>query len=129
MAERSTDWIKQSEKDIEAAKALMQSGHYEWSCFVSQQAAEKAFEAVFQKLNGEARGHSVVGLAKALGERFKIEHELIDCCRVLDRYYIPTRYPNGFEKGSPFEYYTKNEAEHAIVCAGRILSWSQGVLA
>jgi len=28
--------------------------------------------------------------------------EVMDLAKILDRYYIPTRYPNGFESGAPW---------------------------
>ena len=129
MAERSKDWLKQAQKDVQAAESLINAGHYEWACFISQQSAEKALKALFQKHNGEARGHSVLELARKLTNKMKIEKSIIDCCRDLDKYYIPTRYPTSFETGSPYEYYTKDEADHAIICARRILELSQSILA
>lgn len=57
MPERSTDWIKQAERDIESARAQMKDEFFEWSCFIAQQGAEKAVKAVYQKIGGEAWGH------------------------------------------------------------------------
>jgi len=51
--ERSADWMKQAERDIENAEYEMRGGFYEWACFLSQQAAEKALKSVYQKLGGE----------------------------------------------------------------------------
>lgn len=50
MIERSRDWMKQAERDLENAKYEMKGSFYEWVCFLSQQAAEKAIKAVFQRL-------------------------------------------------------------------------------
>jgi HEPN domain-containing protein len=41
----------------------------------------------------------------------------------LDKHYIPTRYPNGFDTGAPTDYYTDEEAERAIAEGGRILDF------
>ncbi len=54
MPERSKNWIKQAERDLETAEELIKDGSFEWSCFVAQQAAGKAVKAVFQKLNAIA---------------------------------------------------------------------------
>jgi HEPN domain-containing protein len=32
----------------------------------------------------------------------------------LDKHYIPARYPNGFDRGAPRDYYTEGEARQAI---------------
>jgi HEPN domain-containing protein len=42
---------------------------------------------------------------------------------VLDRYYIPTRYPNGFPAGAPMDYYDQPTAEEAVRLAGSILEF------
>ena len=59
MASRHQDWFNQGQRDVELARWCIEGGHYEWACFVAQQAAEKVIKAVFQKLGGVAWGHSV----------------------------------------------------------------------
>jgi len=68
MVERSRDWMKQAERDLDNAKFEMSGGFYEWACFLSQQAAEKALKAAYQKLGGEAFGHSVSRLLSNMPE-------------------------------------------------------------
>ena len=41
----------------------------------------------------------------------------------LDKHYIPTRYPNGFERGAPVDFYTRGEAERAIAQADSIIEF------
>jgi HEPN domain-containing protein len=127
--ERSADWMRQAKRDLEAARNMLENGLFEWACFAAQQAAEKAVKAVLQKLNAVAWGHSVFDLLRALSGRFQVEEELLDCAKILDRYYVPTRYPNSFERGSPYEYYTQKEAEGALLCSGRIVRYCEGLLA
>ena len=47
----------------------------------------------------------------------------IDHGRILDKYYIPTRYPNGFDSGAPTDYYTEEESRNAIRQAEAILEF------
>ncbi len=54
MPERSVDWLRQAEKDLEKAKLDLSWGYFEWTCFTSQHAAEKAIKGLFQHLHGEA---------------------------------------------------------------------------
>jgi HEPN domain-containing protein len=129
LPERSRDWINQASRDLASAEAMLASGFFEWACFASQQAAEKAIKAVFQKMGGTAWGHSVFELLRLLSQKTPIPEELFDCARVLDRSYIPARYPNGFDSGSPYEYFTRGDAEHAILCGGRIVALCAGILA
>jgi len=129
MPERSEDWMNQAERDLKVAEELMKDESFEWSCFVAQQATEKAVKAVFQKLNAVAWGHSIFDLMRVLSIRVVVNERLLDCARSLDKYYVPTRYPNSFESGSPYEYFTRRDAEDAIVCSRRIIEFCKGILA
>ena len=105
--------MDQAERDLHVAEELLHDEFYEWSCFVAHQAAEKALKAVFQKLHAVAWGHSILDLLKALARREAVHDDLFNCARSLDKYYVPTRYPNGFESGSPYEYFTREDADRA----------------
>ncbi len=125
---RWKDWWNQAEADLRHTKVAVESGSYEWACFASQQAAEKAAKAVFEKRGEKIWGHSVLRLLEVMGESVFIPDEIITCAKVLDKHYIPTRYPNGLVEGSPSEFYTKEEAEFAIGCAEKILRFSDSLL-
>ena len=129
MPERSKDWMNQAKRDSATAQGLLNQGSFEWSCFVAQQAAEKAVKAVVQKLNAVAWGHSVRELLNILAKRIDLDKALLDCARALDKYCIPTRDPNSFDSGSPYEYFSKEDADDAIVCSGRIIGFCEGILA
>lgn len=121
--------MNQAISDLGTAEKLAKGGSFEWCCFVAQQAAEKAVKAAFQKLNTAAWGHSILDLMRILSKRVKVSEELLACARSLDRYYVPTRYPNSFESGSPYEYFTRKDADDAIVCSGRIIEFCKSLLA
>jgi len=129
MPERSKDWLNQAVKDLKAADEMMKDEFFEWSCFIAQQAAEKAIKAVFQKLNAAAWGHSIFDLMRILSKKVDVNDELLNSARSLDKYYVPTRYPNSFESGSPYEYFTREDAENAIVCGRRIIEFCKDILA
>jgi HEPN domain-containing protein len=129
MPERSRDWMRQAKRDMEMAKKAMEDGFYEWSCFAAQQAAEKAVKAVFQKIGSIAWGHSVSDLLKVLAKRMPVPNDVLGCAKGLDRYYIPARYPNGFDSGSPFEYFTEEDARNAILYCRRVVEFCESILA
>lgn len=128
MTDRSKDWLAQAKRDLNHAKHACENQDFEWSCFSAQQAAEKAVKAVFLHLHGEGWGHSVYGLLKALAEKVEVGQDLLDAAKALDKHYIPTRYPNGFDSGIPGDYYTKKEAQEAIRNAGEIIEFCEGLL-
>ena len=123
MAERSRDWLRQAEVDLRQARSSLDAGFYEWAAFAAHQAAEKAIKAVFQKLHLEAWGHSLSALVQSLPAQARPEASLIDRSKNLDLHYIPSRYPNGFERGAPTDYYTRSQAENAIADAEAIIEF------
>lgn len=128
MSNRHADWMRQGEADLRHARNALEDGDYEWACFAAQQAAEKALKAVIQRLGGEPWGHSVTVLLGDLGDRLTVDEELRNAARRLDKHYIPTRYPNGFDTGAPTDYYTAGEAEAAIGDAQAIMEFCRGAL-
>jgi len=69
MPERSTDWMRQALRDLESARSQKRAGFHEWACCIAQQAAEKALKALYQRLGGEAWGHSLSDLLLGLREK------------------------------------------------------------
>jgi len=128
MVERSNDWMDQAEGDIEHAKHDLEFSFYDWACFSSQQSAEKAVKAVFQRLGAEAWGHSVYDLLVNLNEKERVSDELLECALELDKAYIPTRYPNAHPSSSPRRRYTRNEAGRMIGNAEKIIEFCKGIL-
>lgn len=126
--ERSKDWMDEAEGDLEHAKSDMERGYYNWACFSSQQSAEKAVKAVFQKLNAEAWGHSVADLLEELSKVREVSEKLMNGALELDKAYIPARYPNAHPSGSPRSRYTKEEAGRLIEHAEKIVNFCSDIL-
>jgi HEPN domain-containing protein len=49
----------------------------------------------------------------------------LESAKILDKHYIPTRYPNGLDAGAPADAYTRTEAEGAIGYAKEIFRFCQ----
>jgi len=128
MAQRYKDWLKQAKRDLEHARHALGDREYEWSCFASQQSAEKAVKAVYQKIGADAWGHSVSILLANLPDKLRPDEEIVDLAKELDKHYISPRYPNFHPEGAPFEHYTKKEAERATDYAGKIISFCEDKL-
>jgi len=128
MSNRHKDWLRQAEADLRHARNSVEAGDFEWACFAAQQAAEKALKAAVQGLGGEPWGHSVTVLLGGLAERKTVPAALMDAARRLDKHYIPTRYPNGFDAGAPTDYYTAAEARAAIEDASGLLEFCRDAL-
>ena len=125
MTNRAPDWLAQAGHDLEHARHALDDGDFDWSCFAAHQAAEKAVKALFLSLGGEGWGHSITRLLRDASHRLEVTDDLIMAAQRLDKHYIPTRYPNGFDLGAPRDYYTADEARQAISDAQRIYDFCQ----
>jgi HEPN domain-containing protein len=123
MANRFVDWFRQGEIDLRHSRHSLECRDYEWACFAAHQASEKAVKAVFLKRGQEAWGHTLSALLGRLGEDVSLPSDLVNSAKILDKHYIPSRYPNGFDSGIPADFYTEEEAKDAITRAEKILEF------
>jgi HEPN domain-containing protein len=124
MGNRYADWFRQAEADLRHARNAQEDGDFEWSCFAAQQSAEKALKAVFQKLGVDAWEITLTALIGNLPPAVTQPSErLINYARMLDKHYLPTRYPNGFASGAPTDFYTEEEARNTVQHAEAILEF------
>jgi HEPN domain-containing protein len=100
---RALDWLKQAENDYVFAQKGNAEGFYSQSCFLAQQAGEKAIKAIAYSRNFEVRGHSIYRIAQDLNFNGEVE----DSGKTLDMHYVTSRYPDALPLGAPFEIFTK----------------------
>jgi HEPN domain-containing protein len=108
MADRSADWVDQALRDLEQS---MKAARHEWACFAVHQAVEKALKGLNLSLGQQAWGHTLTRL------------------RLLDGFYIPTRYPDSYPEGTPGEHFGRLQSEHALLHARAITEWIRAALA
>jgi len=120
---RWRDWWDQATRDVQHAVHALDVADYEWSAFAAQQAAEKALKSLVMARGGEPWGHSLTSLVEALPADVASPPETLDAAKRLDKHYIPSRYPNGFDSGFPGKLYTRGEAEGAISDAREIIEF------
>ena len=125
MKEEARRWLDTARDDLDTARILSGSAKYAHSCFHAQQAGEKAMKAVWYFEDLDPWGHSIKKLIDDLEsvsppayEEFK---NLNRPAMVLDRYYIPTRYPNGLPDITPDQAYNQEDADLACGHADKIV--------
>jgi len=124
--DRHQDWLRQAENDLAWATHSLKGGFFAQTCFIAQQASEKALKAYcFSKGYDVVRTHSLFQIVKTLGENGTLEQR----ARELDLYYISARYPDAFPAGAPFEIITSEQAERARLAAQEILDTIKARLA
>lgn len=116
-------WLEQAQADLAAAKWNEQGGFHSVACFWAQQTAERALKA-FLYFRGKRRivGHSVQELTKECARLDSDFKSLVRAATTLDRYYIPTRYPNGLPGGVPAQSYQADEAQQALELAEKTVA-------
>jgi HEPN domain-containing protein len=124
---RYRDWPSQAARDLERARIDIQYEYWEWACFTSQQAAENAVKALLMHRGLDAWGHAITPMLRGLQDP-PASTDLIELAQLLDAYYIPARYPNGFAEGKPADYYNAAKAQEAVHAAEAILQFCQNHL-
>ncbi len=122
--EEAKRWLKEAEKDLEAAKILKDKTFFHLSCFHSEQCVQKALKG-FLYFKGERfiTIHSTGKLALKASEFDKDFEQVLIIAERLDRYYIPTRYPDALAfPAVPSESYNIEDAEQATKDASVILA-------
>lgn len=122
-AQEARRWLISAEEELEFARFSVDGGYGAQACFAAQQSAEKAVKAVHYA--GGARvvlGHSVRALIARLDPAVPGLRAVTEEARTLDLYYVPTRYPNGLDEGTPAEAFSVAQARHAIECAAKVLA-------
>lgn len=109
--EESLRWLAHAEDELEDADDLRNRGRFYLALFHFQQATEKALKAYLysEVVSGEVfYTHSVDDLLRMALE-IDSDFNGVMSAKNLDRYYIPTRYPNALPGGVPSEYFDDPE--------------------
>ena len=135
-AEKNRDeakrWLETSRGDLETARILFSNKRYAHSCFHAQQAGEKCVKALWYLADADPWGHSIRRLIEEIpdadAERFKDLMKLSETGAKLDRFYIPTRYPNGLPELTPDEAYFEEDARGALTLAQNLIACVEKIL-
>lgn len=123
----SRRWFEQAKYDLKTARWNLEGRLFAPACFWAQQSAEKAVKAfLYSKGERVIIGHSVTELLEKAKVYDKNLKGLIPSGIILDRFYIPTRYPNGLPGGIPAYTYKKKDALEAVKLAQKILDFISG---
>ena len=113
--EQGQRWLKQAEHQLEVTSGLLGLGFWSDVCFNAEQTAliaQKAF--LYGKGRRHVLVHSIHELAMQCTEMDEAFAQAIEWGKILDRYYIPTRYPDALASPTvPFESFTEVDAQSA----------------
>ena len=117
-------WLRQAEHDLRIARGHHERADYSDACFMAEQAAQKTLKA-FLIWQGQRSVplHSVAQLAERCAEFDPDFAAHITAGRILDQYYIPTRYPDALAPPAvPFESYTHEQGARAVAAVQALLA-------
>jgi len=123
--QRAADWFGEALAELRASRDLCATGHWSWCCFTSQQAAEKALKAICEHFRSPQFGHNLNVLIDAVEQHVRVDNSIRTACARLNRYYIPTRYPDAFPQGVPAEQYFESDAHQALDDAEQIVRFAE----
>ena len=102
-------WLRQSLAELEDAGELEERSRFYLALFLHQQATEKALKAyLYHQGEEELFTRSVQDLLE-LAIPYDKEFEEVSKAKTLDRYYVPTRYPNGLAGDVPADFFDDPE--------------------
>lgn len=109
-------WSQTARDDLEAARALHEASKFSHACLLSQQSAEKAMKALWFAIDSDPWGHSIQKLVMEFPQQnlFQNVEGWLMYGAYLDRFYIPTRYPNGLPDLTPSQVYSSQDSTQAI---------------
>ncbi|MGQ9553578.1 MAG: HEPN domain-containing protein [Anaerolineae bacterium] len=126
--QRAADWLKQAQSELAAARHLLAGGYWAWCCFTCQQAAEKALKAVSEHFRTPQFGHNLNLLLETVEARLPIANSMRMACARLNRYYIPTRYPDAFDRGAAADQFFRSDAVQAVGDAEEVVSFAESLI-
>lgn len=121
-------WLATAEDDLRAARTLAAAGLYAHACFAAQQCGEKAIKALWYLIDEDPWGHSIQKLVMQFPalEYVSESSTWVEKAAGLDKFYIPTRYPNGLPDLTPGQSYFRHDAEQGMALAVDLLAASRG---
>lgn len=123
--QRQHDWLREAQAELRAARDLLPGEHWSWCCFTAQQAAEKALKAVCEHLRIPHFGHNLNILRQAIEGAAAVPTAITLASGRLNRYYIPTRYPDAFDRGAPSEQFFETDASAAVQDAEEVVRFAE----
>ena len=122
MKEGTKSWIAFADRDLEAAKSLLENEYIaNIVLFHCQQCIEKCLKAILEEHEIQVpKIHSVVRLFGVITENIELEFKIDeDALNLVDDIYIDTRYPSGLGL-LPSGFPSKEEAAEVLKIAKNI---------
>ena len=127
MNEAAEQWLAFARQDLRMAELAFAEGIYNQTCFHAQQCVEKAIKGwLEQQGRTPPRTHRLMDLLTLLPP--DLMGELNEALGLLDRFYIPTRYPDALPGMLPDGFPGQRDAREALDLAKQTLEQVESIL-
>nr|AEQ20600.1 HEPN domain-containing protein [uncultured bacterium CSLF42] len=117
-------WLRFAEDDERVAALVLKDGPWNMVCFHAQQGSEKCLKAFLRARTGDVpRVHSLAKLIELCGKVDRSFLRLKNHALSLDRYYIPTRYPEAAPGALPEGLPNRHDAQSALADLRRLAKY------
>ena len=118
---KENKWFIFADEDWIMAKRALEDGIFNQTCFHSQQGVEKLLKGFLQDSKKKIpKTHSLVELLNLCAGINSTLANIEEDCIKLDRYYIPTRYPDALPGTLPEGLPSKKDAETALAILDKV---------
>jgi len=119
MKKSAERWIKFAREDLRMAELALTEGIYNQVCFHAQQCVEKLMKGfIVNRGQVHPQTHKLIDLI-SLPDKSPFD-DLKKSFRLLDRFYIPTRYPDALPGNLPEGLPNREDAEEALTVAREV---------
>ena len=126
---RYEEFLIFAEEDLKSARVLLKEGIFNQVCFHSQQVVEKSLKSFIKsKKRISPKTHSLLELLNICSQYDKKFNSLLNICKFLDKFYIPTRYPDAIVGSLDEELPNKRDAEKALNGAEIVYNFVKKIL-
>lgn len=117
-------WLKEAKNDLNLANDIVDK-YYSLCCFHCEQSVQKSLKAYLYFLGLRfVRIHSCTSLSEKIEKKDKSFSKFKDKCKLMDQYYIPSRYPDFYPlPQTPSELYTHIQSKEALSIAKEIYNF------
>ncbi|MCH8205663.1 MAG: HEPN domain-containing protein [Chloroflexi bacterium] len=122
--ESARRWLAEAEHNLQVTRTLLENSLWSKVCFEAEQTAQLALKAfLYGRGRRDVRIHSIGELVAECGKEDGDFLTLLNQGKVLDKYYLSTRYPDALPPPAvPFESFTEEEGLQALAYAEEIVA-------
>lgn len=121
MSDKSTEWLKQAEYDMDTAEVMFNNGRYFYAVFMCHLSIEKALKGLYSHVHKQAppKTHNLLYLLTQIGKRPSPELEKF--ITRLNTASVATRYPDDLAKIQAD--YTAKVTRELMTKSKEVLKW------